>query len=50
MMLIRAGIAALLICAAMPLQAAPDAVVEGVQSPAWIIRDVKRQPLAIAPN
>ncbi len=47
MMLIRAGIAALLICAAMPLQAAPDAVVEGVQSPAWIIRDGKRQPLAI---
>jgi len=47
MMLIRAGIAALLISAAMPLQAAPDAVVEGVQSPAWIIRDGKRQPLAI---
>jgi hypothetical protein len=44
-MLIRAGIAALLIAAAMPLHAAPDAVVEGVQLPAWIIRDGKRQPL-----
>lgn len=46
-MLIRAGIAALLIVAAMPLQAAPDAVVEGVQLPAWIIRDGKREPLTV---
>jgi hypothetical protein len=44
-MLIRAGIAALLIAAAMPLQAAPDAVVEGVQLPAWLIRDGQREPL-----
>lgn len=44
-MLIRAGIVALFMAAAMPLQAAPDAVVEGVQLPAWIIRDGKREPL-----
>ncbi len=44
-MLIRAGIAALLIAAAMPLQAASDAVVEGVQLPAWIIRNGQREPL-----
>ncbi|HZF22979.1 MAG TPA: SPOR domain-containing protein [Burkholderiales bacterium] len=44
-MLIRAGIAALLIAAAMPLQAAPDAMVEGVQLPAWLIRDGQREPL-----
>jgi len=46
-MLIRAGIAALLISAAMPLQAAPDAVVKGVQLPAWIIRAGKIQPVQI---
>ena len=44
-MLMRAGIFALFIAAAMPLQAAPGAVVEGVQLPAWIIRDGKREPL-----
>jgi hypothetical protein len=44
-MLIRAGIVALLIAAALPLQAAPYAVVEGVQLPAWIIRDGQREPL-----
>jgi hypothetical protein len=44
-MLIRAGIVALLIAAAMPLQAASYAVVEGVQLPAWIIRDGQREPL-----
>src|SRR6185436_5955250 len=44
-MLIRAGIAALLMAAAVPAQAAPEAVVEGVQLPAWIIRDGKREPL-----
>jgi hypothetical protein len=45
-MLIRAGIVALFMAAAMPLQAAPAAVVEGLQMPAWIIRDGKREPLA----
>jgi len=29
------------------VQAAPDAVVEGIQLPAWVTRDGKRQPLAL---
>jgi cell division septation protein DedD len=46
-MLLRAGLFVLLLLAADLLQAAPDAVVEGIQSPAWVSRDGKRQPLAI---
>jgi len=37
----------LLLGASLPAVAAPDAVVEGVQLPAWMSRDGKRQPLAI---
>lgn len=47
MKLIRCGAFALLFSAATLLQAAPDAVVEGIQLPAWVSRDGKRQPLAI---
>ena len=46
-MLLRAGLFVLLFFAADLLQAAPDAVVEGIQLPAWVTRDGKRQPLAI---
>ncbi|MBC8007369.1 MAG: FecR domain-containing protein [Prolixibacteraceae bacterium] len=46
-MVLRSGLFVLLFLAAGLLQAAPDAVVEGMQLPAWIIRDGKRQPLAI---
>lgn len=44
---LRAGLFALLVSAAPFLQAAPDAVVEGIQLPAWVSRDGKRQPLVI---
>jgi cell division septation protein DedD len=47
MTLLRAGLFALLFSAATLLQAAPDAVVEGIQLPAWVSRDGKRQPLVI---
>jgi len=46
-MLLRAGLFVLLLPAADLLQAAPDAVVEGIQLPAWVSRDGKRQPLFI---
>jgi cell division septation protein DedD len=46
-MLLRTGLFVLLFCVAGLLQAAPDAVVEGLQLPAWFERDGKRQPLAI---
>ena len=46
-MLLRTGLFVLLFFAADLLQAAPDAVVEGIQLPAWVTRDGKRQPLAI---
>ena len=46
-MLLRAGLFVVLFLAAGLLQAAPDAVVEGIQLPAWVTRDGKRQPLAI---
>ena len=46
-MLLRAGLFVLLLLAADLLQAAPDAVVEGIQLPAWVSRNGKRQPLAI---
>ena len=46
-MLLRAGLFVLLFLAADLLQAAPDAVVEGIQLPAWYTRDGKRQPLAV---
>src|SRR5258706_1463605 len=46
-MLLRAGLFVLLLPAADLLLAAPDAVVEGIQLPAWVSRDGKRQPLAI---
>lgn len=47
MKLFRAGLFALLFSAAALAQAAPDAVVEGIQLPAWVSRDGKRQPLVI---
>ncbi len=46
-MVLRSGLFVLLFFAADLLQAAPDAVVEGMQLPAWVIRDGKRQPLAL---
>jgi cell division septation protein DedD len=46
-MLLRAGLFVLLLLAADLLPAAPDAVVEGIQLPAWVSRDGKRQPLGI---
>ena len=46
-MLLRMGLFALLFSATTLLQAAPAAVVEGVQLPAWFTRDGKRQPLTI---
>ncbi|HEX7812362.1 MAG TPA: SPOR domain-containing protein [Burkholderiales bacterium] len=47
MKLLRAGIFAVLCSAAALSQAAPDAIVEGIQLPAWVSRDGKRQPLVI---
>lgn len=46
-MVLRSGLFVLLFLAADLLQAAPDAVVEGMQLPAWVTRDGKRQPLAL---
>ncbi|MBI3528770.1 MAG: FecR domain-containing protein [Betaproteobacteria bacterium] len=46
-MLLRTGLFVLLFLAADLLQAAPDAIVEGLQLPAWVTRDGKRQPLAV---
>ena len=46
-MLLRSGLFALLLLAAGVSQAAPDAVVEGLQLPAWVTRDGKREPLAV---
>jgi hypothetical protein len=46
-MLLRTALFVLLLLAADLLQAAPDAIVEGIQLPAWITRDGRRQPLAI---
>ena len=46
-MVLRSGLFVLLFFAADLLQAASDAVVEGMQLPAWVTRDGKRQPLAI---
>ena len=46
-MLLRTGLFVLLFFATDLLLAAPDAVVEGIQLPAWVTRDGKRQPLAI---
>jgi hypothetical protein len=46
-MLLRTGLFVFLLVAADLLQAAPDAVVEGIQLPAWVTRDGKRQPLAL---
>jgi len=46
-MLLRTALFFVLFLAAGLLQAAPDAVVEGIQLPAWVTRDGKRQPLAI---
>jgi hypothetical protein len=46
-MLVRTGIFVLLLVAADLLQAAPDAVVESIQLPAWVSRDGKRQPLSL---
>ena len=44
-MLLRTGLFVLFFFATTLLQAAPAAVVEGVQLPAWSTRDGKRQPL-----
>jgi len=46
-MLLRAGLFVLLLLAADLAQAAPDAVVEGIQLPAWVTREGKRQPLGL---
>lgn len=46
-MKIRAGLLALLVLAADLALAAPDAVVEGIQMPAWVTRDGVRKPLGI---
>lgn len=46
-MLLRCAFIAILIGTAAIAQAAPDAVVEGMQLPAWFTRDGKRQPLAL---
>jgi len=46
-MLLRLGLFGVFFFATTLLQAAPAAVVEGVQLPAWSTRDGKRQPLAI---
>lgn len=46
-MLLRTGLFVLMFLAAGLVQAAPDAVVEGIQLPAWVTRDGKRQPLAL---
>src|SRR5258708_1729292 len=45
-MSLRMGLFALFFFATTLLQAAPAAVVEGVQLPAWFTRDGRRQPLA----
>jgi cell division septation protein DedD len=46
-MLLRCALVAIFIFSATVAQAAPDAVVEGMQLPAWFTRDGKRQPLAL---
>lgn len=46
-MKIRAGLLALLIVVAEFALAAPDAIVEGIQMPAWVTRDGVRKPLGI---
>ncbi|MEO8164631.1 MAG: SPOR domain-containing protein [Betaproteobacteria bacterium] len=46
-MLLRTGLCALLLIASSLLHAAPDAVVEVVQLPAWVTRDAIRKPLAL---
>lgn len=46
-MKIRTGLLALLMLVADLALAAPDAVVEGIQMPAWVTRDGIRKPLAI---
>ena len=46
-MVLRSGLFVLLFLAADLLNAAPDVVVEGMQLPAWVTRDGKRQPLAL---
>jgi len=46
-MLSRSGVFVLMFLAAGIVQAAPDTVVEGIQLPAWVTRDGKRQPLAL---
>jgi len=46
-MLLRTGLCVLLFLAPDLLQAAPDAVVEAIQPPAWVTRDARQQPLAI---
>ena len=46
-MLLRSGLLVLLLVAADLALAAPDAAVEGIQLPAWVTRDGKRQPLAL---
>ncbi len=46
-MLLRTGLCFILMIAAGMLHAAPDAVVEGVQLPAWFTRDAIRKPLAL---
>jgi cell division septation protein DedD len=44
---LRIGLFVLMFLVTGLVQAAPDAVVEGIQLPAWVTRDGKRQPLAL---
>jgi hypothetical protein len=46
-MVLRVGLFVVLLSATAFSYAVSDAVVEGVQLPAWVTRDGKRQPLAI---
>src|SRR5712671_5822085 len=46
-MFLRAGLFALSLAAADLSQAAADAIVEGIQLPAWVTRNGQRQPLEI---
>lgn len=43
----RTGLLALLILGADLALAAPDAIVEGIQMPAWVVRDGTRKPLGV---
>ena len=46
-MSLRTGLLVLLILAADLVRAAPDVAVEGIQLPAWVVRDGRREPLDV---